>query len=427
MPKQDDTAYRGVAAQDVFIEPASEKPLPRVDTERLDMRVPRIEEQFEYYERIRRSIYGPLEQMRMWDQLVVSDLRQLGSAAAQAEWLENCQRMRRSIHGPLEQMRTWDEFAGLDLRRLGSAMAEFDTRFHLPTASEIGSLLKEIHGSLEAEKRRQGELISACRNDMLRMHSPWLDMQDSFRSISGFAGLHGIGEVLKSVSVFGHDVSEVLRLDLGDWRKEIIWPKEIFTNFGARADFYSDLGFNSAVANFPGETFRECLEQAGIGVERPSLVKLYGRLAPDAEDTEDEEGLSRTNEAHDWLMRLETQVRRFINEKMTEVFGPDWPKHKLPNGVYEKWQEKKQKANQGGRGEFPLIAYADFTDYSQIICKRDNWRIFEPCFSRQDNVRESFQRLYPIRVDTMHARPITQDDELFLFVESRRLMKGMGK
>jgi hypothetical protein len=29
----------------------------------------------------------------------------------------------------------------------------------------------------------------------------------------------------------------------------------------------------------------------------------------------------------------------------------------------------------------------------------------------------------PIRLDTMHARPITQDDELLLYVEARQIIK----
>ena len=33
------------------------------------------------------------------------------------------------------------------------------------------------------------------------------------------------------------------------------------------------------------------------------------------------------------------------------------------------------------------------------------------------------QRLYPITIDTMHARVVTLDDELLLYVEVRRLMK----
>ena len=109
---------------------------------------------------------------------------------------------------------------------------------------------------------------------------------------------------------------------------------------------------------------------------------------------------------------------------MTEAFGVDWPKHRLSKELYEEWQKKKMKAEQEGRKEWPLIAYADFTDYERVICRRDNWRdIFEPFFHREESVRESFQRLHPIRLDTMHARPITQDDELLLYVETRRLVK----
>jgi hypothetical protein len=54
----------------------------------------------------------------------------------------------------------------------------------------------------------------------------------------------------------------------------------------------------------------------------------------------------------------------------------------------------------------------------------DNWReVFSALFGRQEDVRESLQRLYPIRLSTMHARLITQDDVLLLLVESRRLLK----
>ena len=59
-----------------------------------------------------------------------------------------------------------------------------------------------------------------------------------------------------------------------------------------------------------------------------------------------------------------------------------------------------------------------------IKCRPDNWRqFFSPFFDRPESVRELFQRLHPIRVDTMHARPITQDDEFLLYVETKRLMK----
>lgn len=88
---------------------------------------------------------------------------------------------------------------------------------------------------------------------------------------------------------------------------------------------------------------------------------------------------------------------------------------------------KTSKARDVGEPESPLIAYADFTDYVQIIIRKDNWdAVFEPIFKRRMLVQESFQRLYPIRICTMHARFITQDDELYLLVETQRLLKAMG-
>jgi hypothetical protein len=92
----------------------------------------------------------------------------------------------------------------------------------------------------------------------------------------------------------------------------------------------------------------------------------------------------------------------------------------MPPKVVETWRDKKQRAQRHTEADLPLIAYADFTDYELVICKRDNWRLFEKYFDRPESVRESMQRLY-------HSRPITQDDELFLMVECKRLLLAMGR
>ena len=63
-----------------------------------------------------------------------------------------------------------------------------------------------------------------------------------------------------------------------------------------------------------------------------------------------------------------------LTNKMTLVFGNDWPKRRLPKDLYEKWEERKRNGRQADGKEWPLIAYADFTDYERVICKRDNWR-----------------------------------------------------
>jgi hypothetical protein len=112
---------------------------------------------------------------------------------------------------------------------------------------------------------------------------------------------------------------------------------------------------------------------------------------------------------------------------MKAAFGEHWIKHRVPGEMRKSWQDKRQKAQDNGGKNWSLIAYADFTDYETIITRNDNWSaVFKSVFDRPELVRESFQRLYPIRLCTMHARIITQDDELYLHVETMRLLKAIG-
>jgi hypothetical protein len=160
--------------------------------------------------------------------------------------------------------------------------------------------------------------------------------------------------------------------------------------------------------------------------EPPAIVEAYGLPVPPAADFLEEEGLERTKHGYDWLLRFEIAIRRFIDQIMTATYGADWPRHRLPNGLYDAWEAKRAADIRNGRSPQPIIAYADFTDYERIICKSDNWPLFLPMFRRPENLRESMQRLQPIRLCTMHARLVTQDDLLFLYCETRRVSKAIG-
>jgi len=52
--------------------------------------------------------------------------------------------------------------------------------------------------------------------------------------------------------------------------------------------------------------------------------------------------------------------------------------------------------------------------------------VFKAIFRRKESVRESWQRLYPIRLSTMHACLISQDDELYLAAEVKRILMAIG-
>ena len=92
------------------------------------------------------------------------------------------------------------------------------------------------------------------------------------------------------------------------------------------------------------------------------------------------------------------------------------------------WLGKQATAVQAGRPVLPLVAYADFNDYPAIITRADNWTaVFVRVFGRQELVRESFQRMRPLRHDTAHARGFTSEDELYLRVEVRRLRTAIQR
>lgn len=306
-------------------------------------------------------------------------------------------------------------------------LEDFQSHYRLPAIADLGRLAAEFEASGVSKMLAQfaGER-SALAHAMEQMQTPWLRLQDSMRSVSAFAELQGMGRALDSFAGFDEGLAAALRAGIGDWRDRISWEPQVLLDLDLRADFYAGLGFNHDLTALPAAAFDETLDISGMRRERPALVVLYGAPVPVSNNESEEEDLDRAAAAYDWLHRLETQLRRFIDECMTEAFGQDWPRHRLPNGMHDQWLDKRHKAEAAGAAQRPLIAYADFTDYALVMCRGDNWReVFARFFRRPENVRESFQRLYPIRLDTMHARAITQDDELLLFVEAKRLMKMM--
>src|SRR5205809_3457952 len=197
---------------------------------------------------------------------------------------------------------------------------------------------------------------------------------------------------------FDDTVAVALRTELGDWRDPISWAANVSADFSARSAFYVGQGLNPLLTKLPAAVFKEAVEVAELD-EEFDLVEAYGTPTPPSSNEEEEAGFKRTNRAHDWLMRLETQLRRFIEAKMIESFGPDWIRHRLPKPIRDLWISKRDDAKRFSNIDRPLIAFADFTDYVPLICKKDNWPAFKPYFQRRENVTESLQRLYPLRND----------------------------
>ena len=147
----------------------------------------------------------------------------------------------RALESPLEELARAGVFEtafGREMSLTRQWLTDYEKRFRLPKADVVSRLVNELQVSSElthaaAEFGRSIEL----------MKSPWFDVDNKLGSVQRLFELKGIGDLISHQLTFDSSVSERLRDSLGDWRDAITWPENILTDFGARADFYVDLGF----------------------------------------------------------------------------------------------------------------------------------------------------------------------------------------
>lgn len=293
--------------------------------------------------------------------------------------------------------------------------------FRIPLASETAEMLKMLQSGTVAAYAKQLVTIDTAKADALAsMSSPWMRDLGGQRSASALLELHGLGNALRLVQGFDHGLTVALRADFGDWRDTITFAEVVFEDPVARTNLYVERGFNTALTDFPDLAFREGLVRAGLD-DDPDWDDQTQK-----QDPEQEADFRRANKCHGHLQRLERGLRNFINQAMTAQYGADWPKKRLPPKLLDAWEFKKSRAESDGVVLTMFIDVADFSDYVDIICRKDHWReVFQVRFKRTESVRESFQRLHPIRLATMHSRPVTKADELYTLAETMRLLSAI--
>lgn len=361
------------------------------------------------------GILATFRQEEAWRK-TFSDVSQSGALAKLNDQWE-CH--RKLIEGPFEQARRVG-VAGLGMPAMvrgGLTAMQFHeianlAAFRLPQFDEIGSLARRAAET--AELTRRAFSTTALEAEMARMHEPWLRVGAEAASARGFAEVLAIGRNLAERRPYAGMLSEMLRGGLGDWRDTTFPATDRWLDPDARSAFYLERGFDPMLTDFTPGAFDASLRIAGLRRDEPASI-------------DEDEDRDRAREAFDRLRLFEAEVRLFLDRVMREAFGDAWMRHRLPQTMLEQWIAKRDKAKAAGQAEVPLIHYADFADYQQIIERSDNWKeVFRGIFRRSEDIRESFQRLYPIRIATMHARIVTLDDELLLAVETRRVLKAIS-
>ncbi|MBX8493786.1 Swt1 family HEPN domain-containing protein [Pseudomonas cichorii] len=296
-----------------------------------------------------------------------------------------------------------------------SAQAAYAHQFRLPKILELSDIAKTaFETSLARTVFSSAEPLQAV---MASMSSPWLLTGYSETSAKALCNILAIGKGIDGPHTFQHSFTESLRQSLGDWRDSFTPDVETLKNPAERIRLYLERGFDSELTDFTPEAFDEGLRAAGLDISYPEQAS-----------NDCEADCTRSSVAFNCLWQLEVAIRRYIERVMLEKCGPKWMKQRIPQKLLESWIAKRDKAVNAGQAGCPLIDYADFTEYSMIIERNDNWQdIFQVTFGRREDIRESFQRLFPVRIATMHARIITLDDELMLRVESKRILNAISR
>ena len=259
--------------------------------------------------------------------------------------LERSQELVRTAFGPLEDLRRIDlELAstamlGDEIQKTLDTFKNIENQFRLPQITETTALLRELESSTAAiargisqSRERELEIQSA----MEAMRTPWLDIENSIQSITGFVQLQDLGHTLQTMPAFDTALADRLRPALGDWRDPIDWPKDIFSDPLARADFYTARGLDPTLTSFPAAAFDESVTIAGLKepISDPGEINDFGH---ESQVDEEEAGFVRTNAAHNRLQHFESDMRKFIEPTNASSFwgGLDqtpslWPN---PSGV----------------------------------------------------------------------------------------------
>jgi hypothetical protein len=341
---------------------------------------------------------------------------------------------------------TASALAGIDTSAyrssLGSVSIEIDRSFRGLTASALASIDMSAYRSslgsvsIELERSIRGLTASALAGiDMSAYRSSLgsvsIEIDRSLRAVtaSTLAGIslsspyHGLRDSLSSIrvdqSLYGAIASSALaNIDLRNFYGSA--PLSIST------PDITELPPIRYRAREAARTGGKRIERIHEYVEREDLSILI--TFPAANEREFLISVVQMSAAYRLLHCFEVRLREVVSALMESRFGPDWMRTRVPPNLVADWEDKKAKAEKKGFPSARLLDYADFSDYRGIIVQRSNWReVFQPIFGNHKDTEVSFERLEPLRIETMHNRPLSRADAAVLATEVYRLLQKLDR
>lgn len=277
---------------------------------------------------------------------------------------------------------------------------------------DLAQIISAPLGPLASSVFASRSLIDHHRQALARLRSPWADVDDPFRSITALGEARALAELVRFRSPQSRKLVQPLREELGDYRHLRQPPQEIVDDPVLRTIVQHEAGFSGDLA---------ALAPAAVAWIASSLS-----ISIKVDVAFDEEAVSLV--LYRECRKLERRLRHFIDQAMSAKFGKNWLKHRSDGKLREQLNQRRETDIANGRTPSALLDYADFTDYSRIIERGDNWReVFGPAFGMRVAFSETMRRLALVRNPTAHFRTVTVEDLMIFAIEACHLNRWLDR
>lgn len=290
-------------------------------------------------------------------------------------------------------------------------------RAFLPAANALTDLSASATRAIQTVQNHFAEVEhwhSSIAQRMASLVVPWA-MEDHFGvSAVGFTRIARLHDLSIGAESFSPRTSEVFEEELGQ-----PVPFDSDGKLEDREATAIDAGLNPEVVAFPVSVYPTVLFSAGFEFS----VEVIGDVRSDKGDSSGVFDPQHTS----LLGQVENRLRMTVESALRKLVGEGWYRSRVPGPTLQRWRERKEEDHRQRGDSYRLIFYADFTDLSEIICRRDNWDdTFHRLFVSKPDLQVSLQRLSPIRKAIAHNRPLVRTDQIVLFSEAYRLLSALG-
>lgn len=234
-------------------------------------------------------------------------------------------------------------------------------------------------------------------------------------SASAFGRLGRLADVARFADPYADEMADTLLVDLGTPTTS---PDEAET-VAKREERYDEVGRDRELIAFPPTSYGKILLSAGFAASfpaPPSITITGGLIEP----------VQFSPETAQLLQSLEAHLRSFVQRQLEAAEGSAWLKRRVQLETRNEWTRLAGEAEAKGKPVYEPIQYANFMDLFEVIARKDNWAVFGPYFRNRENLQMSMSRIYSIRNDVAHSRPISMSDVVIAMAESTILFRAIG-